>query len=331
VDRNTRIPVKVWITKSREVSIDFPTLRVGEGSFKIANLGIAYSRLAENRSKLLTVNARLQVEHVNDEVLTEIENEIKVQNEMAKGSRVVKISHLLGDASQPDMIRLQSEYYDHGTLKSFRNNLIKKSPAVTSILDHTPLPRLKRELGLQMLEQLAHIHSKQVCHRDIKPDNILVRTLEDGKVEAAITDFGLAKELGTQPNRKEFNYSGTPGYASPETFRAWNAVGRSPKPMRVPNQMSFSDYCLGTDVWATGLTLYSLTENKKLQCNPYQLDQVVTYDDLCARCQAFCEPGSKVKTRVPDANTYESVVYQMLDPNQTTRITAQKALQLMKD
>jgi len=42
----------------------------------------------------------------------------------------------------------------------------------------------------QMLRSLSYIHSLSICHRDIKPHNMLVRSWE-----LVLCDFGSAKRL----------------------------------------------------------------------------------------------------------------------------------------
>ena len=46
-----------------------------------------------------------------------------------------------------------------------------------------------------------------ISHNDIKPENILYKINEDGKITVKISDFGQVQKFG-----------GTPGYASPENF-----------------------------------------------------------------------------------------------------------------
>jgi serine/threonine protein kinase len=55
-----------------------------------------------------------------------------------------------------------------------------------------PYPdRLK--LALDVAEGMAHLHSKNIIHGDLKPGNLLIRELETpGEVQVVVSDFGLS-------------------------------------------------------------------------------------------------------------------------------------------
>ncbi len=75
-----------------------------------------------------------------------------------------------------------------------------------------------RKILVSLLPVLAHIHSRRIVHRDVKPDNIILRAV-DGK--PVLIDFGIVKEtIATGVNHSQntpFSMGiGTPGYMSSE-------------------------------------------------------------------------------------------------------------------
>jgi len=94
------------------------------------------------------------------------------------------------------------------------------------------------EYSAQIAEGLAAAHEKGIVHRDIKPDNIMIR--KDGIVQ--IMDFGLAK-LYTDSNVSRLTKAGTTmgtmGYMSPEQVQGLDVDHR-------------------TDIFSLGVVLYEL-------------------------------------------------------------------------
>jgi len=88
----------------------------------------------------------------------------------------------------------------------------------------------------QLLEAVAHMHSRGICHRDLKEENLLVA--KPGPVEELIVkvcDFGISQRIDG-PSRAGLC---TPNYAAPEVL----AGEEGGKP---------------GDLWSCGVILYSL-------------------------------------------------------------------------
>ena len=82
-----------------------------------------------------------------------------------------------------------------------------------------------KSMTIQIGKGLSYLHSKQIVHRDMKPDNILIayssqdRSLDS--IQCKITDFGLATNLSdAQLAIRTMSAVGTPGWLAPEVIEA---------------------------------------------------------------------------------------------------------------
>lgn len=63
-----------------------------------------------------------------------------------------------------------------------------------------PLPlRRALEVATQVLAGLAEIHAQGIVHRDLSPDNIMLRETSGGRLQAKIIDLGIAKRVASEP------------------------------------------------------------------------------------------------------------------------------------
>jgi eukaryotic-like serine/threonine-protein kinase len=115
-------------------------------------------------------------------------------------------------------------------------------------------------LGGQMAKALSAAHAAGITHRDIKPDNVMVR--DDGYVK--ILDFGLARLLpGSEGDTEAFTLVqqttpgtlvGTLAYMSPEQARGESASQPS-------------------DIFSLGIVLYELATGQ----HPFKAETAVGY------------------------------------------------------
>lgn len=89
-----------------------------------------------------------------------------------------------------------------------------------------PLP-CAVQLAREIAEAIEYIHARGVVHRDLKPQNIMIRK-DDGR--AVLTDFGIGKwtdESQTHQFTQSGMRIGTPRYMAPEQARAEGPVGQA--------------------------------------------------------------------------------------------------------
>ncbi|GAA4737511.1 bifunctional serine/threonine-protein kinase/formylglycine-generating enzyme family protein [Flavisolibacter ginsenosidimutans] len=118
------------------------------------------------------------------------------------------------------------EYIDAGDFKSY----IKKHPESTD------------KLLIDVLKGLAYLHKHGMAHRDLKPQNILIKMVDDEPV-GKITDFGISKLIDSGDDANSSALLGTIEYMAPEQF--------NPKKYGINGRITTN-----LDLWSFGLLVY---------------------------------------------------------------------------
>lgn len=116
-----------------------------------------------------------------------------------------------------------------------------------------PMPTLQIKLYMyQLLRSLAYIHSVGICHRDIKPQNLL---LNPATGILKLCDFGSAKILvAGEPN---VSYICSRYYRAPELI------------------FGATNYTTNIDIWSTGCVMAELMLGQPLFPGESGIDQLV--------------------------------------------------------
>ena len=160
-----------------------------------------------------------------------------VDKSHAERGRLDRELKLLKDVDHTNVVRLFT-VYDVPThmyfvmelcLGGHLGNLLARQPR--KFLDET----WAKQLALQLLSAVAHIHSRGIAHRDIKLQNILVdQNTDDRTAQLKLIDFGYGSRfIGALPMRTK---CGTPYTTAPEVIRE-----------------HYDERC---DVWSCGVVLY---------------------------------------------------------------------------
>jgi serine/threonine protein kinase len=70
-------------------------------------------------------------------------------------------------------------------------------------------------ITLEIAKGLEYLHSQKIIHRDIKPQNILIKK-ENNEFKVKLSDFGISKKKENQTSSFTLNAFGTLIYMSPE-------------------------------------------------------------------------------------------------------------------
>ncbi|MFH0930697.1 MAG: protein kinase, partial [Candidatus Zixiibacteriota bacterium] len=145
--------------------------------------------------------------------------------------------------------------------KSLKELLKEKSFSLNEVLD----------ISIKIAEGLNSAHKKDIVHRDIKSDNIMVT--DEGLIK--IMDFGLAKLRGVSGLTKAGTTLGTMQYMSPEQVQGLEVDQRS-------------------DIFSFGVVLYEMITGQL----PFRGEYEATI--IYSIINETPEPLSKYKTDIPE-------------------------------
>lgn len=137
-------------------------------------------------------------------------------DEREKVSRFRRGYEAMKQLDHPNIIKvLQLSELPYGFFMQFVEGANLRASSPGSSLE----PDQIVDLLIAIAETLKHAHGRGVIHRDVKPENILVRYGEDGRLDAYLTDFDLAW-FSTATQVTQVAGFGSHFYAAPEQMDA---------------------------------------------------------------------------------------------------------------
>ena len=205
--------------KDIQTTLDFYKIvkRIGEGSF-----GKVYQAVS-----ILT----------GKEVAIKKFDKAEIKTEMAK-QKIFQEAKIVNMLDHPNIARLLEVFENKGNIFCVME-YAKEGDILNLIKTRGPLDEnTARFIVVQVAQGLKYCHSKNILHRDIKLDNVLLSE----NYTAKICDFGISRVV--KKGELIFEDSGTPAYTAPELVSGKGYSG------------------FQADVWSLGIMLFVMVTGK---------------------------------------------------------------------
>jgi 5'-AMP-activated protein kinase catalytic alpha subunit len=188
---------------------------IGKGSFGKVHLGL----------HILT-GKKVAIKCIDKAYIKEEKAQRKIVQEVKilRSLDHVNVIKILEVFENKKYVFIVTEFASNGDLLKYmrENGLVKE--------------KMAKKLCTQILRGLEYCHSKNILHRDVKLDNILL----DNKFRVKLCDFGVSRFMPTNSDELIYERCGTPAYIAPEVINGDGYTGYGP------------------DIWSLGVLMYAL-------------------------------------------------------------------------
>ena len=172
---------------------------IGQGAFGIVRRGTRIDNQSINVAIKTITKGKLQGD------LTQLKNEVDI----------------LAAFDHPNIVRLydffDEEYFFHIVTEFCSGGELFEIIVKNGRITESMVARYMKK----MLRAINHLHIKNICHRDLKPQNFLFAS-EAADSELKLIDFGLAHRFSDNLYKKKMNmetFVGTPHFIAPEILK----------------------------------------------------------------------------------------------------------------
>jgi glycogen synthase kinase 3 beta len=191
------------------------------------------------------------------EAVDDLNRKVAIKRVEKSDNFVSREVDILKTISHDNCLKLLDVFYtypdDDADDRKWQNIVLDYHPSTLSsfLKKRKPETRLVKSMFYQLCLALEHIHSKNICHRDLTPNNVLISAA--GEVKMA--DFGSAKILDA--DHVSMSYICSRYYRAPELL------------------MGATNYTTKIDIWSAGCILAEMLMGKPIFAGVDTQDQFV--------------------------------------------------------
>jgi serine/threonine-protein kinase len=151
------------------------------------------------------------------------------------GQRFASEARAVAKVKHPGVVEVYDVSEDESDERYLVVELVRGKTLRQLLTDEQNLPpEVAAAIGIELAQALDHAHGLGVIHRDVKPENVLLRSLPEGRASGEyseklvkLTDFGIAKLLDAQGVTSTGQVLGSPAHMAPEQIEGGEVSARS--------------------------------------------------------------------------------------------------------